>query len=131
MRASLRLICVAGISALLWTAGWAVPIASASPDSNPSNTPPAKTQKNAKAKTPPGKEMGNGGGDVAKGVGKGTGSLAKGTGKSVGNLAHGNVTGAGSSFGKGVGGLGKNVGEGTGKGIGKVGKGIGGEFKKL
>jgi hypothetical protein len=79
----------------------------------------------------PGKEIGKGGEDIAKGAAEGSVDLAKGTAGGVGNLATGHPVDAAASVGKGAGGFGKHVGVGTGKGVAKIGKGVGGGFKKL
>jgi hypothetical protein len=99
--------------------------------------PQDKTQqdRNPKAGTGAGKEVGKGGEDVGKGAAKGAGSLGKGTAGAAGNLATLHPGKAGADLGKGAAGAGKDVGVGAGKGAGKIGKGtakgIGKPFGKI
>jgi hypothetical protein len=79
--------------------------------------------KNQKAGTSAGKDVGKGGEDVGKGAGKGAGSLGKGTAGAAGNLATLHPGNAAGDLGKGAAGAGKDVGVGAGKGAGKIGEG--------
>lgn len=121
------------------------PPASARPANPPQDQEAAQTQsgpqdkkqqdKEQKAGTGPGKDVGKGGEDVGKGAGKGAESLGKGTAGAAGNLVTLHPGKAGADLGKGAAGAGKDVGVGAGKGAGKVGegsaKGIGKGFGKI
>ena len=89
-------------------------------------TPQAQSgphDKNQKAGTSPGKDVGKGGEDIGKGTAKGAESLGKGTAGAVGNVVTLHPGNAAADLGKGVAGAGKDVGVGVGKGVGKIGEG--------
>ena len=92
-------------------------------DQGTAQTQSARKDKNHKAATSPGKEVGKGGEDVGKGAAKGAGSLGKGTAGAAGNLATLHPGNAAADLGKGAAGAGKDVGVGTGKGAARIGKG--------
>jgi hypothetical protein len=92
----------------------------------------AQTQTEEPKRQPgPGREIGNGAGNIGTGAAKGAGNLAKGTGKGALDLVTSHPINAAGSVGKGAASAGKNVTVGTAKGSGKIGKGIGRAFKKI
>ncbi len=103
--------------------------AQSSTDQN--STVEQKTKHAKKTEPSPGRQIGNGAGNVAGGAGKGAGDLAKGTGKGVVDLVTLHPIDAGTAVGKGAVGAGKDVTVGTAKGTGKMVKGIGRAFKKI
>jgi hypothetical protein len=80
-------------------------------------------QKGENQKPSPGKEVGKGAEDIAKGAGKGAESMGKGTARAAGNLVTLHPGHAAADLGRGAAGAGKDVGVGTGKGAAKIGKG--------
>jgi hypothetical protein len=87
------------------------------------SAPQGPQDKNHKAATSPGKDVGKGGEDVGKGAAKGAESLGKGTAGAAGNLATLHPGHAAADIGKGAAGAGKDVGVGAGKGAAKIGEG--------
>jgi hypothetical protein len=93
--------------------------------------PSQTTVRSTKARPSPGREIGNGAGNIGMGAAKGAGNLAKGTATGAADLVTLHPIDAAASLGKGAAVAGKDVTVGTAKGGGKIVAGVARGLKRL